>query len=407
MQWICPFLGILLIEAMDKNDFAGTFPGQVQLVPEGGVAFIPDPLPPVLHLGHDIQNANEAALLALGELRAVIPSLPNPRLITNPFLRREAILSSRIEGSQVELEQLYLFEVESAKQPPSDQESDETLDAREVFNYIKALEYGLQQTGELPICNRLLKEVHKRLMLGVRGKHKMPGEFRNMQNFIGRDNRIVDARFVPPPVEHVEHCMCDLEKFVNNVANDNLPILVRTALVHYQFEAIHPFADGNGRLGRLLVSLLLRERGILPEPPLYLSAYFERHRDQYVTHLWEISCRGAWTDWILFFLEGIQHEAVDAGRRARKILELREQYRKALQKKGSAALLTLVDALFDTPWITVREATTLLNMTYNGAKNNIDKLQKEGILAKGPRLGRNRIFIAKNILNLLESNDDI
>jgi len=361
-------------------------------------------LPPGLNLGHDIQDANEAALLALGELRAIIPSLPNPRLITNPFLRREAILSSRIEGTQVELEQLYL--VESAKQPPSNKESDKKRDAREVINYVRALEYGLQQIGKLPICNRLLKEVHKRLMLGVRGKHKMPGQFRNMQNFIGRSDRITDAKFVPPPADHVERCMYDLEKYTNNVANDNLPMLVRIALVHYQFEAIHPFADGNGRLGRLLISLLLCEREILPEPLLYLSAYFERYRDRYVARLWEVSHQGAWTDWILFFLNGVQHEAIDAGRRARRILDLREQYREALQKKGSTAGLTLVDVLFDTPWITVRGAAKLLHMTYNGAKNNIDKLQKEGIIAEGPRLGRNRIFIAKTILNVLESNDD-
>ena len=392
---------------MKTSDFANTSPGQVQAIPGGGVAFIPDPLPPGLNLGHDIQDANEAALLALGELRAIVPYLPNPRLITNQFLRREAIFSSRIEGTQVELEQLCLFEVESAKQPPSNKDSDEKLDAREVANCVMALEYGLQKIGELPICNRLLKEMHKRLMFGVRGKHKMPGQFRNTQNFIGRsDDRITDAKFVPPPADHVERCMYDLEKYVNNVANDNLPMLVRIALVHYQFEAIHPFADGNGRLGRILISLLLCERGILPEPPLYLSAYFNRYRDRYVAHLWEVSHRGAWTDWILFFLNGVQHEAIDAGHRTKKLLALRERYREALQKKGSVAGLALVDALFDTPWITVREAAKLLNMTYNGAKNNIDKLQNEGILVKGPRLGRNRIFIAKTILNVLESDDD-
>ena len=388
---------------MRRDDFASSFPGTLEPLSKGAVAFRPDPLPPELQLGQDIRDASDRALLALGGLREIIPSLPNPYLITRPFLRREAILSSRIEDTYTALEQLYLFEAEDSDRPPSRKESEEKQDTREVFNYVRALEQGLSELDGLPICNRLLKSTHARLMAGVRGKDKRPGEFRDVQNLIGRSFDLPGARFVPPSAADVESCMGNLERYIHT-ANDALPKLVRIALIHYQFEAIHPFHDGNGRVGRLLVSLLLAEYDILPQPLLYLSAYFERNRDQYVDHLLQISRRGAWTDWIRFFLEGVLTEAEDASRRARKLLDLREKYRTDMHTQGSGALLTLVDRLFDFPTITVLEATKLLHMTYRGARNNVEKLREHGIIVEVTGRSRNRIFIAKQIVELLESD---
>lgn len=389
---------------MQPSDFASEFPGAVEPIVEGGIAFTPDPLPPALELDQAISKANELALLALGELRAIVPFLPNPDLITKPFLRREAVLSSRIEGTRTSLEQLYLFEADSAGKSPRERRSDEQEDAREVFNYVKALEYGLGRLETLAICNRLLKEIHERLTEGVRGQHQMRGRFRLVQNFIGDTSHVRDARYVPPPAATVEEAMHQLEVYVNQ-ADDNLPALVRIALIHYQFEAIHPFADGNGRVGRLLISLLLHSLGILPEPLLYLSAYFQRHQEQYVAHLWEISRQGAWIDWIRFFLEGVRVEAIDASRRARRILDLRERYRRALHKGRSGATLAVVDFLFRFPWITIPIASALLNMSYNGAKRNLDKLQAEGILVEKPRHGGTKVFFAEGILSVLQSDD--
>jgi Fic family protein len=388
---------------MKATDFTDGFPGTIEPISGGAVAFHPNPLPPGLQLGRAIREANDFALLALGELRAAIPSLPNPDLITKPFLRREAVLSSRIEGTYTELEQLCLFEVDSGKQR-RDNLSEADQDAREVLNYVEALEYGLAQLDGLPICNRLMKSMHARLLDGVRGTDNRPGEFRNVQNLIGRDRDFRKARFVPPPAVAVEKCMRDLETYINN-PDDSFPVLVRIALVHYQLEAIHPFRDGNGRVGRLLISLLLAAYGILPQPLLYLSAYFERNRDRYVEHLWQVSRRGAWNEWVLFFLEGVKTEAEDASRRARRLLDLQDKYRAAAQSRGSGALVTLVDCLFDSPMITVPIAMKLLKMTYNGARGNIDKLCEDGILVGSTSRKRNRIYTAFEIIKVLGSDD--
>ncbi|MBN1909892.1 MAG: Fic family protein [Pirellulales bacterium] len=390
---------------METTAFATDCPGVLRPISEGGVAFIPNRLPPALKIEQPIRDADEAALLALGELRAIVPTLPNPGLITRPFLRREAILSSRIEGTYVELDQLCEFEArhEGSSAGSAQNMSEQEKDFGEVHNYTRALQFGLSQLGTLPVCNRLLREVHRCLLDGVRGQNKSPGAFRRGQCFIGSSRDIRQARYVPPPAEAVEEAMADLERYVNS-PGDTLPTLVRNALIHYQFEAIHPFADGNGRLGRLMISLLLAEQGILPEPLLYLSAFFERRRDEYVNRLTEVSRSGAWTPWIAFFLEGIRHEALDATRRARKLLELRERYRRTIgEGRGSAALLQLVDSLFDMPRITVPAAMRMLEMTYNGAKKNLEKLVRDGVLIDAAGQGRARGFVAAEIIQVLES----
>jgi Fic family protein len=390
---------------MDKQVFSSAFPGKLHPIKEGGVAFIPKQLPPKLEVTSQLRDADAQALLSLGELRAILPFLPNPDLLSKPFLRREALLSSRIEGSQMCLQPLLLFEAEEANRSTRNDDSEEKQDAREVLNYIRALECGLSQLDRLPVCNRLLKNIHFRLLDGVRGESKMPGQFRKIQNFIGRSPRIKDARFVPPPPDFLEKLMHGLEIYINT-PQDNLPSLIQLALIHYQFEAIHPFADGNGRVGRLLISLLLSARHILSEPLLYLSAYFERKRDDYVHHLWEVSRSGAWEQWILFFLEGVRHESSDATDRAKRLLKLREEYRSLFHHRRSAALLRLLDQLFIFPVITVPEAMKTLKMTYNGTKKNLEKLVAYKILTPINLRQRTKVYFADKIFEIMDPDRD-
>ena len=393
---------------MKRDDFAEKFPGTLNGIANGHVAFVPDSLPPAIRGSRELFAANDSATLALGELRAIVPSLPNPSLLTRPFLRREAILSNRIEGTFVELAELCEYESAEAtgeKHPGRKKPSQRQSFGRqiEVFNYVHALEFGLTMLDSLPICCRLLRNVHAQLLAGVRGQYDAPGQFRQQQNFIGPTNDIAQARFVPPPVEQMNEGMKNFEIYIDNPTAD-LPALAQIAIIHYQFEAIHPFADGNGRLGRLLISLLLSAWKLLPEPLLYLSAYFSRNRDQYVSLLWEVSRRGAWNEWIMFFLKGVRQEAVDAVNRARKLLDLREQYREQLQtQRGAAALFLLVDSLFVGPWITVPKAVDVLDMSYNGAKKNIERLLRADILDEIQTSHRTKWYFASEIMSILEA----
>lgn len=385
---------------MDIRSFTTDAPGMLVPTPHGCHAFIPHPLPPKLAIDRDLLLANERALLALGELKAIIPSLPNPALITTPFLRREAVLSSKIEGTQTELEGLFLFETTHRKKPAAD--SDLDGDTQEVVNYVVALKYGLAALSDLPVCNRILKEAHSKLMDGIRderGRHKLPGRFRKSQAFVGTDD-ILTARYVAPPFQMVDELMGDLEVFINS-KDDNLPTLARIALAHYQFEAIHPFSDGNGRVGRLLISLLLAATGILPEPLLYLSAYFERNREEYNRLLWQVSRSGAWREWVAFFLEGVEIESRDAAARARKLLLLREKYRSKAQKEGTPAIVILAESLFRWPILTSNEARRILDITPAGVLKNINRMEKMGLITEVTGFKRNRIFVAKEIMQLM------
>lgn len=385
---------------MDRKAFTKRSPGRLLDTPLGTCAFLPDKPPTRLSLPLAVSKVNEEALLALGELRAVIPGLPNPSLLTQPFMRREAVLSSKIEGTRTELEQLYLFETEEKTGAATGAAAD---DAREVYNYVRALEHGLRSLTQMPICNRLIKEMHGILLEGVsqgRGQYKSPGAFRQAQAYVGSSD-ILAARYVAPPAASVEPLMGQLERFVND-EKVPLPTLVKIAIIHYQFEAIHPFADGNGRVGRLLISLLLSERRILSEPLLYLSAYFERNKTEYVLHLWEISRDGRWDEWILFFLRGVASESADATNRAKTLLALREKYRGDLQKaKGTSSLLALADKLFDWPVIDVSDAARALGMTYKGAQKNIEKLVARGMLDELIGRARTKLYVAKQIIRLL------
>ncbi|HEX3658994.1 MAG TPA: Fic family protein [Pirellulales bacterium] len=369
--------------------------------PHGSVAFVPHDLPAVTPLTPQIIRANDMALVALGQLGAIVPFLPNPELITAPFMRREAVLSSRIEGTNTEIEGLYLFETEERESPGALEDNPERQDAREVLNYVRALEFGIERLPKIPICNRLLKEMHEKLMERVassRGKNKRPGQFRNVQAYIGED--ILTARYVAPPEGVVDVAMAQFEGDLNR-KNERIPALVKIAMLHYQFEAIHPFADGNGRLGRLLIALLLCSTGILPGPLLYISAYFERNRSQYYELLWRVSRCGAWTDWITFFLEGVSTEASDAVKRAKELCALREAYRLLPQtRRASAKTLELIDMLFNWPYVTVNRAAQGLKMSYPGAQKHVDNLVALGILKPIGQRVRNRLYYAREIVSI-------
>jgi Fic family protein len=365
------------------------------------VAFTPHELPPSIEISREAVHLSGKCMHSLGALEASIENLPSPELITSPFLRREAVLSSKIEGTHTELDQLYLFEAEQADEEPLEDAEPKSLDAREVWNYVRALEYGLERVASLPICNRLLKEMHEILLMDIpEGRSKDPGKFRSRQAYIGGGD-LLTARYVATPASAIEQSMRDLERYIHKPP-DSLPELVRIALIHYQFESIHPFADGNGRLGRLLVSLLLCNFGILKKPILYLSAYLEQNRDDYNQHMWQVSRRGAWDEWLLFFLKGVQSQAQDARDRACTIVSLREEYRGRFQKsRGSATILALVDSLFGHPVITTNRAAAVMQVTWPAANDSVLKLVRQKILFPLGTRQRNKLYWAKPILDAL------
>lgn len=367
---------------MNPEHFRNSAAGRLVRVGRGEAAywaFVPHPLPPDLPADWELGRSLSKADRALSELAGVGRTMPNPHLLIGPFVRREAVLSSRIEGTQANIADLYAYE--AGQLPLSGMEpAPPESDVREVLNYVCALEYGLERLNTLPISLRLIRELHERLMAGVRGEHATPGEFRHSQNWIGPPNcTLNEARFVPPPVPQMYEALGALEKYLHGA--DVYPPLVRLALVHCQFEAIHPFVDGNGRIGRLFLSLLLVEWKLLSLPLLYLSAYFYRHRQDYYDLLLAVSKRGVWRDWMLFFLHGVTDQAQDAIVRAKRLQDLQATWHKKLmQARTSALLLRLADGLFASPIITIPEAKRLLNVTYPSAKRSVEKLIRAGVL---------------------------
>lgn len=384
---------------MDPSQFTPDAPGKLIKNSDGNWAFVPAPLPPILQFTSETLNLLSLADQKLGELAGVGKMLPNPHMLIGPFLRHEAVLSSRIEGTLATEEELLLFELNPAVEVKAP-------DVREVANYVRALEFGFKRLKDLPVCLRLIRELHERLLQGVRGADRRPGEFRTVQNYIGIHGQpIQNARFVPPPVLELGAALDQFEKFLSN--RSGLPLLLELALSHYQFEAIHPFVDGNGRIGRLLLSLLLCERGPLPQPLLYLSAYFEKNRAQYVELLFEVSRSGAWQEWIQFFLKGVAIQSGDAIVRSQKLLELWQQYRGRMQTVRASALgLDLIDSLFSSPALTIPMAANRLKVTYASAKLNIDKLVKGGILKEITGHRRYRVYVAPEIINIISSQEE-
>lgn len=357
-------------------------------------AFVPSPLPPEIEITWDLARQLAEAERAVGNLRGMGRSLPNPHLLTRPLLRREAVLSCRIDGTQSTLGQLVLFEAGA--------HPDESSDVQEVANYVTALMEGLSRIEQLPPNLSMLRELHRELMAGVHGGEQNPGEFRRQQNWIGRaGSSMSQATYVPPPVPQMESALDALEKYLH--AESPLPSLVRAALVHYQFEAIHPFLAGNGRVGRLLLALLLQLDDRLDPPLLYLSAYFERRRSEYDERLRDVSRASAWQEWISFFLRGVSEQAKDAVARADRLFDLRRDYRDRVSTaRNSGHLGDIIDQLFLRPALSITEAGTNLGITYPAAKKNVDKLVSLGVLVEPEHARRNKIYVAPEIIRLLE-----
>jgi len=392
---------------MNPERFRNSSAGKVIQVGRGEAAywaFVPHSLPPPLELDRSLIRQLSEADRALGELAGLGRTMPNPHLLIRPFLRREAVLSSRIEGTQAEITDLYAYEARQLALPgfkPSAADSD----VREVFNYVRALEYGLERVNTLPVSLRLIREVHARLMEGVRGEQATPGEFRRSQNWIGPPGcTLNEAIFIPPPVDEMHRALDAFEKYLH--AEDEYPPLIRLAFIHYQFEAIHPFLDGNGRIGRLLISLLLVHWDLLPLPLLYLSAFFEKRRQDYYDLLLRVSETGAWREWSLFFLQGVAEQARDAIVRAKRLQDLQAKWRRELQSKRIGGLaIHLIDELFFSPLLSPVEVAKRFKVSHQAAMQGLRKLERTGILQEITGRQRHRLYAASAVLDLLDARE--
>jgi Fic family protein len=378
---------------MDPKRFvAPEFGRAVRTVgPYGYVAFRPAQMPRSVDLDADTVMRLSDADRALGRLAGAGRLLPNPHLLIQPYIAREALASSRIEGTQASLSDVFDAQARNKPEGP----------IREVTNYISALECGLARLAALPVSRRLLCEVHGILLSDVRGRERRPGEVRKSQNWIGSpDNRPETAVFVPPDVNDMERAFDDFERFVHE--DTSIPPLVKIALVHYQFETIHPFLDGNGRLGRLLIAFLLVEQQLLPQPLLYLSAYFEQYRSDYYDRLQAVRERGELREWIVFFLTGVAELANDAVIRAERLVDLREGYRQRLSGDRSRAI-EVVDLVFQNPVLTTNRIAEALNTSLQSALNHVRRLESMGIVreAKGVP-GRSKRWVSAEVFHALD-----
>lgn len=364
----------------------------------GGRAFVPAPLPPALEWTPDLAAAESEASLLLGRLSGLGAGLLNPHLLIRPFVRREAVLSSRIEGTQATLGELLADEAGAAVERAPD-------DLKEVRNYVFALEEGIARLPKLPLSLRLVKQLHRTLMKDVRGDSAAPGEFRRIQNWIGpRGATLLNARYVPPSPNELPALLDAWEKFMHD---RSLPPLSHAALLHYQFEAIHPFIDGNGRVGRSLITLFLIEREILASPLLYLSAFFEASRRDYYDYLTAVSERSEWQPWLLYFLRGVAHQARDALRRVERIGALREKWRRRLASRQTKTVMALLDRITENPFVTVTGAGRDLAIAFTTAQRAIDTLVAHKILRQTDDARRGRVYVAKTLLEILDEPADL
>lgn len=387
--------GCYLSKLMNVAQFTKRSPGRITKTVEGNPSFVPDPAPRQLRLSDEAVGLLDQASNRLGVLQGIARRLPNPELLIGPYLRREAVLSSRIEGTQTTLSDVYASEAQLKLEIAPD--------VQEVLNYITAYRYGLGRLATLPLSLRFLRELHGRLMRGVRGAEKQPGEFRTYHNFIG-GNTEVDARYVPPPPLEMKECLNDLDSFMNE---STLRPLVQMAVLHYQFEAIHPFGDGNGRVGRLLTGVFLNDRELLPQPLLYLSAYFERTREAYYDALLRVSTHGDWDAWLRYVLEGVRVQSDEAIVLADRLQALNTRYREQLQAAHATAnALALVDYIFISPYVTIRTVKDRLAATHPTARAAIRALETQGILSEpDPRRKWGKIFIADEVYRVISGAD--
>ncbi len=375
---------------MNISDFRSRRAGRVIKASGGYHAFVPAPLPPKIRYDERLMVHLSQADAALSELSGMGRYLPNPNLLIQPYMRREAVASSQIEGTQADLTDVYLDEIEPERTPPQS-------DVREVRNYVAALEHGIRLLESLPLSGRLVREIHGILMRDVRGQERTPGEFRRSQNWIGPPgSTLANATYVPPPHHPEMHeCLKHWENFLNE--RDTIPDLIQCALIHEHFEAIHPFLDGNGRVGRLLITLFLIERGRLSKPLLYVSSVIEQRRQEYYRLLQRIRTHGEWSEWLAFFLTAVRDASRNAIIQSQTILSLRETLRDKLAKKHR--LLALLEELFLNPYMDVARAAKYLGVSTPTASRDIKVMEEMGILKEISGKDWGRLWVADTILN--------
>ena len=373
--------------------------GRYVLQPQGYRAFVPAPLPPnpPVRLDGEIQTLLSQADQALGRLDGSIQTLPDPDLFVFMYVRKEAVLSSQIEGTQSSLQDV--LAAEARLRTP-----ERARDTDEVINYITAMDYGLERLKTLPVSTRLVREIHEHLLQGVRGDQMRPGELRTSQNWIGpAGSTPQDAIFVPPPHQDVPIALGELEKFIHDPGE--LPDLIRIGLVHAQFETIHPFLDGNGRVGRLLITFLLCERRVLLQPVLYLSHFFKQHRTEYYERLQSVRDTGDWEGWLTFFLRGVANVSAEATETVRRILSLRERHRTLVTKRlgrVAAAGHLVLERLYRQPFVTVGEVQRITGTSYPPANRLVARLVEIGILEEITGDRRNRVYRYTPYMHILE-----
>jgi Fic family protein len=380
---------------MDVERFKGSPTGRLIRTETGYWGFAPNPLPPP---GLDEFSADFVAILSqadrgIGALKSLARLVPNPTLLVAPYVRKEAVQSSRIEGTQASLSDIFYYE--ASKEKPKH------ADTLEVLNYVRAMNHGLSRLKELPLSLRLIREMHLRLMEGVRGEKMRPGEFRTSQNWIGSPGcSIAEAEYVPPPVPEMNEALGHWEEFLHR--EDTGVPLIKCALLHYQFGAIHPFLDGNGRVGRLLITLYLCEKGYLDHPVLYVSDFFERYREDYYALLLGVSRDGNWEAWLRYFIRAVAEQSRVAEETAHKILGLQRRYRQQAEKESvSAAGFQLLDMLFVNPFVSLPGVSDYLEITWPTAKASVERLVRLGILKEVTGRRRGRIYCAEELLRIL------
>jgi len=367
--------------------------------PSGYRAFIPSSLPPKpsIEITEELQIILSQADRALGRLAGSIQTLPNPDLFVFMYVRKEAVLSSQIEGTQSSLQDVLAAEARILHPEHPD-------DVNEVINHVGAMNYGLNRLSELPVSVRLIREIHAKLLEGVRGSRFTPGELRTSQNWIGPAGcSLNEATFIPPPPHEVAESLAQLERFLHT--ETSLPLLIKIGLAHAQFETIHPFLDGNGRVGRLLITFLLCERKVLIQPVLYLSHYFKRYRQEYYDRLQSIRDRGTWEDWLSFFLKGVVEVSKEATDTARRILALREDHRHTITESLGRVAGNghrVLDHLYDHPIVSVNEVRNLIGTTYPAANDLVGRMKDIGVLEEITGQARNRRYSYRRYIELFQ-----
>lgn len=357
-------------------------------------SFVPTPLPPKpsIELTEDMINLLIKANSQLAVLESIATRIPNVELFISMYVRKEALMSSQIEGTQATLEDVFDPMIEA----------NTNRNVADVVNYIKATEFAIKRLHELPLCNRLIKETHAVLMEGVRGQEKSPGEFRRSQNWMGgQGSTLKNARYIPPSPDDMLEAMSDLEKYIN--ADDELDALIRAALIHYQFETIHPFLDGNGRVGRLLITLFLMEKKVLSTPALYISYFLKKNRVEYYDRMTEVRAKGNYEQWVTFFLRALLESAVDATATIDELIALHDKNAAVISGMGRAAknAMLVFEYLEANPIIEIRKTAEALSITFNTASSAVKRLTDAGILVQTTNASRNRTFAYEDYLSIL------